>query len=119
MELAETERRFDVVDPDRQIAAAALRPIGLVPDEPPLGADRTLAPHHDDAARSIELLLDVLAPLRPGGDLRVPPDAEPVGLERLHERRHPGPILGLVGHEDVAHPNPRAAACAARRYYPN
>ena len=116
VKFAEAKRRFDVVDPDRQIGAPALRSIGLIANEPAFAANRSLAPDDEDAACRIEVRLNILTPFGTGGDLRIPPDVETVRLERPHQRFYPAPILGLVGHEDIAHSRPPTAAsdcCAA------
>src|SRR6185295_12277905 len=92
-----------IIDPDWQIDAP-FHPAGcFVANEPALRSGRALAPHHEHAFGTVELLLDRPPPLVAAADLRVPPDAEPLGLERRDERLHPFAVLCLVGDEHVAH----------------
>ena len=101
--LAESERRLDRIDQDRNIDAPTLRAGSLRSNELPFGADRALAPDDKDAASTVELLLDCLAPRVPSADMLVPPDGEAIRLQRLHQRLDATPVFRFVGDEDVGH----------------
>jgi hypothetical protein len=45
------------------------------------------------------MFLNVLAPPRATGDMRIPPDGETFGLKRVDKLDQPRPVLGLVRDE--------------------
>ncbi len=89
--LAEAERRVDLVDPDRQIGAAAQRPRRFVADETAVRAGRALAPHDDDAGGLVEWRGDLVAPLVAAADMRIPPDRQALGLRARRPAARPAP----------------------------
>ena len=74
--LSEAERQVDLVDQHRNIDMTLLSPRRFVLDERPFGSDGPLAPHHDDAAGGVQLILDGLAPGGAAADLLIPPNGK-------------------------------------------
>jgi hypothetical protein len=101
LDLAETERRLNSVEADRDIRIAFLRSPRLVADEMSVMADRSLGPSDDHAFGSLEMLLDILVPVGAATDAGVPPDAEAFCFQCLDERDKARAILRLVRQEHV------------------
>src|SRR5215213_9056491 len=101
LDLPETERWLDGVQAERQIRTSPLSPPRFVADEMPTTADRPFAPGNDYASGGLEMLLDLLLPVRSAGNVKVPPEGKAFGLQRFDERDQPRPILRLVRNEYV------------------
>lgn len=85
LDFAEAKRRLGGVKADWQIDSTPLRAPCLFADEMTVMANRALAPGNDYAPGGVEMLLDVLVPVRSAADVGIPPDGEALGLQRLDE----------------------------------
>ena len=103
LSLTETERRFHLVDPHRQIGAEPRGACRLVPDEAAGRPDRSFAPDDNDAPGGLQMPEDGVAPFLAGRDVRVPPDRLAIGFQCADQRYDARPVLGLVGQEDFTH----------------
>ena len=82
LDLPKPERWIDRIQTNRQIGASLSGSVGFVANEVALDAHGTLAPHDDDAFRRVQMLLDVLAPMRASADVSVPPNGEAFRFKR-------------------------------------
>jgi hypothetical protein len=81
--LSETKRRLHVLKRHRQVHPAQLRCARLIVDELAFGAEGGAGPANDHATGRLQLLEQPLAPQAAALEINVPPDVEPMGLQRL------------------------------------
>jgi hypothetical protein len=85
----------------RKIGAALARAIGFVANEITFAACGAPTPGDDDAFGSVEMFLDIFAPVASAADMAVPPDTEAFRFKRRDERQETGSVFGLVREEYV------------------
>ena len=71
----------------------------------PSTSNGTFAPHDDHAFRSVEMFLNIFAPMGAAADMSVPPDGETFRFERGDQWAKSGAVLGLVRNKYVRRPD--------------
>lgn len=81
---------------------ASIRRISRFAPHPP-GRDRRPRPDNENAAGALQFLCNQLIKFLSGSDLRVPPDAEALGLDGSNQRFHTSTVRPRVREEHISH----------------